>query len=161
MGRALVVQAARPELSDTVLRAAYCMGVLKQSIAELQQQSMARCDTSWSEMGFKTQEQCSKDAPMLYEFTQAMQSDYEEKRKRYTQYVLVRTIGASDEQITAIHAVFHKGKRDTTLKKKTLDYPTTSKCSSAGTSLVDCVAKHDPTYANILRCQHEPDQLPF
>lgn len=157
-------QTARPDISDTVLRAAYCVGVLKQNITLLEerQQSRSGCDTNWSALGYKTFEQCLEEKPQIDEVIQALVGDYEEKRKRYGQYLIVRMTDASDGQMNAMLAVVLKGERDATHKEKASDNPLTARCfSSGGNNVFDCVARHDPTHANILRCLHVADQLPF
>jgi hypothetical protein len=156
-------QGLAPALSDTTLRAAYCVGVLKQSMANLSTPISAEgCETNWSKLGLKSTEECRELNDLANKIARDLRVDYEARRKRYAQYVALRSLEASSQQKTVILAVIRKGETDTTTKEDASLDPATVACySHVGDALVACVAIHDPTHANILRCQHVGDQLPF
>ena len=162
------------DAGDTMFRAAYCVGVLKQNIKVLRQRSVevegkgcARYSIESPLSEFKPfgVEDCSEDLRMMSELIAELVKDQEARHKRYAQYLLLRMATASGGQQDAVVVLVKKGERDTADKVGALDHPGVSKCLKSNQSpvgaLVDCVAQHDQVYANILRRQQAPDQLPF
>ena len=152
-----VAQRPTPELSDTTLRAAYCVGVLKHQMESLKDTQLG-CEAAWSERKYKSLEDCQQTEGII----QGLSQFFKEKHRRYAQYVAIRTMEASEGQTTMLQAVIRKGEVDARAKDDAPLSPATKACYSREvTDLVGCVAKHDQTHASVMRCQHSPDQLPF
>jgi hypothetical protein len=139
--------------SDTVLRAAYCLGVLSEAISYFKPQP-----------GEITNGEIAKAIDELSKF-------YEQKRQRYFQYLAVQVIFGEME--ASIFAIGEKGKSDYRQKNQgsaATEVASISKCrtscgDAANTIIsecsIQCVAKQDQVQANILKCTTQPDQLPF
>ena len=129
-------------VSDTVLRAAYCVGVLSEAI------------------GFFKELDSERKGPKAFE----------EKHSRYKQYLMTQMMFGGGEMQPAVFAIVNKGKRDFQRKIDEDVKADIIKCPSScgdGTNdgpsecTIQCIAKQDQVEANILKCLHQPDQLPF
>jgi hypothetical protein len=146
--------------SDTVLRAAYCLGVLSEAISSVKR---------------VPGDVASSETAKAADFFDEVSKPLEQKRQRYYQYLAVQVIFG--EMQTSIFAIGERGKAD--VRQKTQGSAAASSvvtrcrtsCGDAAyASLSDrslsecalqCVAKQDQVHANILKCTTQPDQLPF
>lgn len=145
---------------DALLRAAYCVGVLEESIRGMSPMGdVDMCTTEWSLSRFKgDMAECKRQ---FAEVRQAFTGDYEQKRKRYAQYVALRTTQLPENQRHAVLVVVAKGAKDAAEKQRSSADSNLAKCAAAGDQLPECVEKYDQVFANIIRCQYSPDRLPF
>ena len=142
-------------VSDTVLRAAYCVGVLSEAISVL---------------SFKPGEITDSEAAKSLD---RARKHNEQKRQRYSQYLAVQMLTSGELQ-GSILAIGEKGKADARRKTDQTEGPETTSiqrkrqtwCGDGAYAdpsecTIQCIAKQDQVYANILKCLHQPDQLPF
>ena len=155
MGMAFAMSAATfaQDMTDTTLRAAYCVGVLKYSVDEMRQRGV--------------------DAPLpeLREMAAELQKDPQNRGKRYATYLALRMDRSTDDALSSItqkwiQVLMAKGYKDAREKIAAPDHPGVARClksppQSSVAAIVDCIGEYDQVYANIIRCQKMPDQLPF
>jgi hypothetical protein len=164
------------DTTDTLMRAAYCAGVLKESVKRAQQiaadaQAETHTCPSYSAESHQLPLSALKDGDCVTRMVLSIRvgriaaEQYEARRQRYAQYLLLRLSDMSHGQTTAVMALTLKGERDAVEQLKTADHPGVARClelkHQAISALVDCIAHHNQTYASIVRCQQMPDQLPF
>jgi hypothetical protein len=150
--------------SDTVLRAAYCIGVLDEEISR--SKSLPRTDQC---AVLAEDNQCWATEKDMAQAFDEVQQHHEKTRKRYAQYLFTQMPNL-EHMRTRIMAIIAKGKADhrqayasdaflseaTKCAKSCADNrPPTSTCS------IECIAQHDQVHANIWKCIAHPDQLPF
>jgi hypothetical protein len=128
--------------NDTTTRAAYCVGVLQESLKHRERQTAEGVP------------------PEVRELFEAPSEDLEARRKRYARYLTLRALDMTPDQIAAAMRVIAKGERDVAEKRLAPVDPGVSRClashRSSVAALVECVANFDPVEANILRCKSEP-----
>jgi hypothetical protein len=128
--------------NDTATRAAYCVGVLQESLKHKERQTAQGVP------------------PEVREFFATLSEDLETRRKRYARYLTLRALDMTPDQIAAAMRVIAKGERDVAEKRLAPIDPGVSRClashRSSVAALVECVASFDPVEANILRCKSEP-----
>jgi hypothetical protein len=143
------------------LRAAYCLGVLGEVISNFPQPDE------------KTRSEIAKGTATAFEVQIAEGFDaLTQKRQRYYQYLAVQVIFGQMQ--TSILAIGEKGKSDYRQKTQGSTDAVISILRKCRTSCGDeadggswsectiqCVAKQDQVYANVLKCVGQPDQLPF
>ena len=179
IGAALAVcitTALAQDATDTFMRAAYCAGVLKESVKRAQQiaaeaQAEAHTCPSYSAQSHQLPLSALKDGDcaarlvLRIDVGRIFAEKQEARRQRYAQYLLLRFSDMSDGQTTAVTALLVKGERDAAAQVKAADHAGVDRCIKSKhpttAALVDCIAQHNQTYASIMRCQQMPDQLPF
>jgi len=155
-------------ISDTVLRAAYCLGVLSEAISFLPKPD----EKTKSEIAKGTA--TALDVEVFNNVNELIKA-YEQKRQRYFQYLAVQMIYGETQ--ASILAIGEKGKSDFRQKHKNVTSAevssrskSISKCRAScgnpvGTFIsecsIQCLAMEDQVYANIVKCTTQPDQLPF
>src|SRR5262245_7178596 len=153
--------------SDTVLRAAYCVGVLDQSVSGLK--GLPRTD----QCALHKDGQCwVTEKEMAETFDEVLGKKQEQRRMRYAQYLAMQ-LPNLDKMRTSIAAVIAKGKTDYENFMNSGSgamHDKLSKCgkmcgdtAATGTSQcsIECIAQQDQVLANIWKCMTRPDQLPF
>jgi hypothetical protein len=158
------------------MRAAYCSGVLGESVKHAHQivaeaQAEAHACPSYSAQSHQLplsalkKGDCVTKLVLSIDLMRIAAEQDEAKRQRYAQYLLLRFSDMSEGQKTAATALTLKGERDTAAQREATDHPGVTRCLKSNhqetAALVDCIAQHDQTYASIVRCQTMPDQLPF
>jgi hypothetical protein len=139
---------AAQDAPDTIMRAAYCVGVLQESLKHTERQAAEAMQPAEAR-----------------ELLETLSKDLEARRKRYAQYMTLGALDMTPNQIAAAMALIAKGERDVADKRLAPIDPGVSRCltshRSSVAALVECVASFDPVEANILRCKSAPDGLPF
>jgi hypothetical protein len=173
---ACIATAVAQDATDTIMRAAYCAGVLKESVRQVHEiaaharSEVSTCPTYsaqshlWESIKARP-EDCGTRLAIAIDAGRFFAEEQEARRKRYAQYLLLRFSDMSGGQQTAVTALLLKGERDAAAQVKASDHPGVARCIKSNhpttASLVDCIAQHNQTYASIVRCQQMPDQLPF
>jgi hypothetical protein len=151
-------------ISDTVLRAAYCLGVLSEAISWLPKPD----EKTKSEIAKGTATALDVE---VFNGVNELIKIYEQKRQRYFQYLSVKII--LEEMPPSILAIGEKGKSDHRRKAQGLTAAELAlvpkcrtSCGDAANTIISecsiqCVAKEDQVYANVIKCTTQPDQLPF
>jgi len=107
--------------ADALLRAAYCVGVLKRSIQQAQIGSVETqgvCVEGWSALRFQSAEDCDRNIPSLFgELSTMIQDGYRAKQKRYAQYLVARLMSAHPRQIEIAKTIMLKGEKDAADKR--------------------------------------------
>lgn len=152
--------------ADTLMRAAYCAGVLKHDLDRIRTSNI-EADQTRCRPG-QTIEECSKVDPFMGSLLAQLEKDAVDRRNRYTEYIRFRMTEISPARKEALLSLTRKGETDSARKltEKLADAtnPAVDLCHAAKLSrpaLVDCIAQHDQVLANLLRCRTMPDQLPF
>jgi septal ring factor EnvC (AmiA/AmiB activator) len=156
--------------SDTVLRAAYCLGVLNAEIGEWNK-NVPPADEGCAVWADNSKTQCLGKNSELAELLTELNKSSEQKRRRYAQYLAVQ-LPNLEKMRTSILAIITKGKTDyqNSVASASEAMAMVSKCAKscgdvagAGTSQcsIDCIAQRDQVQANIMKCTSQPDQLPF
>jgi len=140
--------AASQDPTDAIVRAAYCVGVLNESLKRT---------------GHRAAEATQPTEAM--ELPEMLSRDLEVRGKRYARYMTLMALGMCPNQIAATMALIAKGERDVADKQLEPINPGVSRClasyRSSFAALVECVASVDPVEADILRCKSAPDGQPF
>jgi hypothetical protein len=162
--------------TDTLMRAAYCAGVLKESVKrfrEIEAEALAKAPTCPSygpqshqlPLNALKEGDCATEIVVAIEGGRFFAKEHEAKRQRYAQYLMLRSRDMSDGQITASMVLLAQGERDAAAQVKAAEHPGVDRCIKSNhpttAALVDCIAHYNQTYASIVRCQQMPDQLPF
>ena len=160
---------SRSDPDDNFLRAAYCVGVLRQTIdVELGKRekdfpTSQSCQSEYAAYGFSSAENCLSARSFMTDAMAEQRKELQQKLKRYVDYVKVRVFNQDNNFPPSLIAVVAKGKSDAAAVPSAV--PRTKrcleKCLASFQCLVDCVAEHDQISANVLRCQLLPDGLPF
>ena len=156
---------------DTLERAAFCVGVLKQSRAINNRPggALRSCD-GWQSHGYQSIEDCRA---RVNDALRQLQDDYDGKRKRYANYVALHLISLEPGIVTLIAAIEARGenvgrtwqKQDHSLAQQCM-----TKCKGAQLALgqdefedcaLPCIEQTSQENANVLRCLIAPDKLPF
>jgi hypothetical protein len=139
--------AAGQGVDPTLLRAAYCVGVLKESIKMFDGLASGLEQSDLKTGTIKTSAQ------------------YKLRHKRYADYLALHVLGTVDHGRDAmIGAVVAKGERDAAGGLSASDWNAYTQCRNVHKSpaeVISCFASTNETEANVLRCQSLPDGLPF
>jgi hypothetical protein len=157
----LAPPAMAQEVSDTVLRAAYCAGVLAESIKGLPAMGADTCSGGSQPSVPGYVDLCA--VPGIDRVFAELRQAYERRRSRYVAYLKIRSIELTPTGLNTALAATEKGKRDARAKMaEGMDKETYDRCRGrSGAAFIDCAAPHDGTHASILRCEIGPDNLPF
>jgi hypothetical protein len=143
----VAARAAAQDATDATMRAAYCVGVLKESLKHREHQAAEGMPAE------------------VRDLLETLSKNLEARRKRYARYMALGALDMCPSQISTTMALIAKGERDVADKQLGPINPAISRCLTSHRSsvadLVDCVASFDPVEANILRCKSEPDGPPF
>lgn len=151
-------------LSDNAFRAAYCVGVLDESLKTFK--PVDECP-GWANFKLFASEQDCKD--QLGGAFEQMRRDREQKRKRYAFYLATQRPSLA-HMMASIVAINEKGKADYQERADTLLHERLPQCSKSCDGAakekrsefsIVCLAEHDQVQANIWKCLAAPDQLPF
>jgi hypothetical protein len=153
---------------DNLLRAAYCIGVIRQTLdVELGRMSAEvpttqSCQSEFAAYG--SAENCLWARRFIADALAEQRRTLEQRLKRYADYLKVRILNEGNLPPT-LAAIVAKGKSDASQIPSALPNTPigrcTEKCQTSFQCVVDCVAEHDQVRANVLRCQLLPDGLPF
>lgn len=143
--------------SDNALRAAYCIGVLDESIKELPPPMPPNCSRWAVYKAFKSEQDCREQLTAVLD---EMRRDYEKKRQRYASYLSIQMPNLEHMKASII-AVERKGKADYQHRVEEL-HQCNKSCESQPNAnrecTMSCVMRQDQ---NIIKCLAAPDELPF
>ena len=155
------------QLSETMQRAAYCIGVLEVTLKNSDAQDAPDnvC------LGWKEQNHASREACIHY-LKQSTRASFEQKLKRYRDYLyremMQRTLLQNADVANLIMSrslVERKGRDDAEAVRKhsPSGYPDcVSQCrGKEDRCVIDCVGRENPTAAAVLRCGMLHDELPY
>ena len=149
--------------TDTLFRAAYCLGVLKSVLAAGPAEAAERCKLPAELKKFSSAEECVNS--LLTEDKQRFQS----KHQRYFDYIAISRVQLPSDLLLQLGLIIRKGERDYGRHQPPdSEFSQMLQCSTgcpAGDGLnqciIDCTAKFDQTLANVQSCLSLPDRLPF
>jgi hypothetical protein len=170
-----IATASAQDATDTLMRAAYCAGVLKGSVKQAQKMAadaraqVPSCPTYSAESHLWDNakahlEDCGTKLALTIDAGEIVAAESEARRKRYAGYLVLRLSDMSEGQKTAVTILLGKGERDAGAQVKAHEHPGVARCLKSEHSTaarVDCVAQYNQTYASIMRCEAMPDNLPF
>jgi hypothetical protein len=173
---ACITAASAQDATDTLMRAAYCVGVLKESVKQAHKDladakaQVPACPTYsaqshlWDNMKAHP-EDCGTRLAFAIDMGQISADQQEARRQRYAQYLALRLSDMSGGQKSAVTALLLKGERDAGTQRGASDHLGVMRCLKSDhpttAALVDCIAHHNQTFASVMRCQQMPDNLPF
>ena len=154
--------------TDTLHRAAYCLGVLTNERKRMATETIEQCSDQRRPETFSSRQEC------LDWSRQKMDAKISEKQKRYGRYVSMSFNNATAELRQQIVASMELGRRDNVELQTKSPPQDAHQCmqecslppSEEALDMIErcnlpCLERHDPTRANIVRCSFLPDQLPF
>jgi hypothetical protein len=166
----LTLGAAGPALTqetdstDTTLRAAYCFGVLKNSIEHhktLRPQDPWKCWTGGHGLNTSDPDECVRLLKQIEDVRAYLLDDLKSRRDRYGRYLAMRMLSATAGQASAMRGVEMRGWRDAQEKSDREPLASMITACSKATDLLQCLEQRDQVLANVVRCEQYPDRLPF
>jgi hypothetical protein len=160
--------AAEPA-DDMLLRAAYCVGVLGETLFFTQTGTPTIVPPQWAAGCRQADPQVwsiNECVAAMSKFADKMHQTLKERRGRYDRYLSSAfqfLDGVPAVQARSLYAVIAKGRSDVVDKMAATS--ATTKCfencllasAQRAGCIVECVAQEDQVHANVLRCQLMPD----
>jgi hypothetical protein len=151
--------------TDTVMRAAYCVGVLKQRTETFFIPKVEHCAATWAAQKYKSLADCQSQTPYLARMATGMLEDFQKKRKRYAQYVSLFISDTNNQhRLPMVRGLIAKGEADAKNSNDQLTDMCQGRCPNddhVGSCFIQCLEVADQVEANMARCQFWPDKLPF
>jgi hypothetical protein len=156
------------DTTDTLARAAFCVGVLTETQQFSQTDPMkgsAACDNGgWQRDGDASMDACLAKARRVVDMTLA------QAQQRYAGYLANHALNSSAHQVEILMAMGKSAVRAAREKDDGLKGRCALECGGAqtpvsqnlyGDCLIPCIERSDREQANLDRCLMSPDHLPF
>ena len=157
--------------SNTLYRAAYCVGVLlaeQDTLADGSASLIASCNKNWNDDGWLSPGDCRKGEPARLE---SMRLDAHRRWLRYDNYVNFAGPRVGTTEQRNLMQVEGKGffdMRTTAVGARVALQSCSESCRERiarrddwTTCLISCLEPIDQVRANVIRCEMAPDGLPF